>query len=54
MNRLLDRWFVAPRPEELDEALRAAVKAVNGRRRSRAMPWPPSDYTDYSLDRCVR
>src|SRR4051794_14618804 len=47
MSRLLDRWFVAPRREELDQALLAAVKTVNGHRRSRVVPWPPADHLDY-------
>jgi hypothetical protein len=42
-----DRCLIDPAPEELDRALREAVKAVNGKRRHRLLPWPAADYREY-------
>jgi hypothetical protein len=51
MSEQPDWLFLAPDSGEVDAALAQAVKAVNGRRRSHRLPWPPSDQGDYQWAR---
>jgi WD40 repeat protein len=44
---LFDRTLVQPGRKELEQALKAAAAAANGKARTRVLRWPPRDWADF-------